>query len=73
MKIIARRVVADGRYESGGNLGGDKDEYVGLSPFTTWTLSLRDSRKEGSENPGLDLSAVSEIVLRFSGRCRILN
>ena len=47
---------------AGGNLGGDNDEYIGLSPFTTWTIEIPPQF-----NHGLKLDEVDEIVLTFSG------
>ncbi|MDB5036298.1 MAG: hypothetical protein JWQ98_3539 [Chlorobi bacterium] len=57
--------IADGTKEGGGNLGGDDDnkQYIGLSPYATWTLRIK-----ADANPGLDLSAVKEIRLTFAGR-----
>lgn len=63
-----------GEWKGGGNLGdeeGQESQIIGLSPFTTWTISLRDSGNEGSGNPGLDLARVSAMVFRFQGRCRL--
>lgn len=55
--------IGSGEYIAGGKLGGDNDEYIGLSPFTTWTIEI-----PSKFNPGLKLDAVDEIVLSFSGR-----
>lgn len=52
-----------GKYIAGGNLGGDNDEYIGLSPFATWTIEL-----PARFNPGLALGAADEISIAFSGR-----
>ncbi len=59
--------IADGVRVGGGSLGGDGDnrEYIGLSPYATWTIRLRS---DATSNPGLDLSAVREIQLTFSGK-----
>jgi hypothetical protein len=55
--------ISSGDYIAGGKLGGDNNEYIGLSPFTTWTIEL-----PSKYNHGLKLDAVDEIVLIFSGR-----
>jgi hypothetical protein len=57
--------IATGTRLGGGNLGGDSDnkQYIGLSPYSTWTI-----RVKADHNPGLDLSAVKEIKLTFSGK-----
>ncbi len=55
--------ITTGEYIAGGMLGGDNDEYIGLSPFTTWTIEI-----PSKFNPGLNLGTVNEIVLSFSGR-----
>lgn len=47
--------------QAGGDLSGG-DQYIGLSPFTAWTLQLL-----ANNNPGLDLSQVSEVTISFSG------
>lgn len=55
--------ISSGEYVAGGSLGGEKDEYIGLSPFACWTLELPDR-----VNPGLSLDQVTEVTIRFSGR-----
>jgi hypothetical protein len=55
--------ISSGEYVAGGNLGGEKDEYIGLSPFASWTLELPEM-----VNPGLSLDQVTEVKIRFSGR-----
>jgi hypothetical protein len=55
--------LSSGKPVAGGSLGGEKDEYVGVSPFGSWTLELPEPF-----NPGLDLSHVREVTIRFSGR-----
>ncbi len=56
---------ATGRRIGGGNLGGDSDnkQYIGLSPFTAWTLRLK-----ADHNPGLNLRQVKEITINFGGK-----
>jgi hypothetical protein len=55
----------------GGALGGDPNnpEYIGVSPFTTWTVEIVESQNSGGENYGLDLSSVNQIEITFSGQC----
>lgn len=43
-------------------LGGAPPRYAYLSPFATWTVELYER-----DNPGLDLSGVSEVAIAFSG------
>lgn len=52
----------------GGSLGGGNvnPDYIGLSPCTGWTLEIRES-----ENSGLDLSAVNQVLINFSGLCSL--
>lgn len=49
-----------------GGAGGPNRDYIGLSPCTAWLLEIN-----ASDNPGLDLSAVTGIELNFSGLCRL--
>jgi len=51
-------------YVGGGALSDTN--YIGLSPCTSWLLSIRDA-----ENPGLDLSKVTQVLLSFSGKSRL--
>jgi hypothetical protein len=53
----------DGTVLGGGGLSGTEGKLIGLSPFTTWTLEVRPA-----DNPGLDVSQVDQIVLKFAGR-----
>lgn len=53
-----------GTHLAGGALSGD-DVEIGLSPFTSWRLTV-----SAADNPGLDLSGVTEVVLKFAGRYR---
>jgi hypothetical protein len=55
---------------------GDQDAYseltnelIGLSPFTTWTLSIS---KDPKINPGVDLSKVDQITVTFAGETNFL-
>ncbi len=46
----------------GGQIGSDDEGYIGLSPFTTWTLNF--------DHPGnefLDLNSIQSVVITFSG------
>lgn len=56
-----------GKVIAGGNLGGHNDSYIGLSPFTNWSLELPSDPKF---NPDLDCSSVTGITLTFSGTCQ---
>lgn len=61
--------LAHGNRVAGGALSGtDINVHIGLSPFTTWTLQVHTS-----DNPGLDLTNVDQIVLKFAGRYRERN
>jgi len=60
--------ISSGECLAGGKLGGDDGEYIGLSPFTTWTLEL-----PAKFNHGLKLDDVDEIVINFSGRALPMN
>jgi cell division septum initiation protein DivIVA len=51
-------------YVGGGALSDTN--YIGLSPCTSWLLSIREA-----ENPGLDLSKVTQVLLSFSGKSRL--
>ncbi len=59
-------VRSDGSSQPTGGGSLSSTNYIGLSPCTSWTLTIR-----GSENPGLDLSKVTQIDLNFSGLCRL--
>lgn len=54
-----------GGVTSGGQLGGGdaSPETIGVSPCTAWTLVVSENA-----NPGLDLSAVTQFTLTFSGK-----
>ena len=68
--FYAYEVDANGKetQTGGGALGSgpNNPEYIGLSPCTAWLLEVRES-----DNPGLDLSAVQNVMLNFSGLCRL--
>jgi hypothetical protein len=51
-------------YVGGGALSDTN--YIGLSPCTSWQLSIREA-----ENPGLDLSKVTQVLVSFSGKSRL--
>ncbi|MFC4778058.1 hypothetical protein ACFO9Q_14750 [Paenibacillus sp. GCM10023252] len=42
--------------------GGTTNEYAALGPFTTWHISI-----DPDDNPGIDLSSVSQIQIEFHG------
>jgi predicted nucleic acid-binding Zn-ribbon protein len=57
--------IASGQTLAGGSLAGQEGVEIGLSPFTTWRLSVLPA-----DNPGLDLTKVENIEVRFAGRYR---
>jgi predicted nucleic acid-binding Zn-ribbon protein len=60
-----RYSLGDGSWLAGGSLG-NADISIGLSPFTSWRLTVL---KE-PDNPGLDLSGATRLVLKFAGGFR---
>lgn len=48
----------------GGSLSSSA--YIGLSPSTCWTLTMR-----ADENPGLDLSRLTQIAVNYAGKSRL--
>ena len=57
---------SSGKVIAGGDLGGNGDEYVGLSPFTSWSLEIPTDPKF---NKDIDFSEVTGITISFSGSC----
>ncbi len=49
----------------GGSLSSTN--YIGVSPCTSWLLTVRET-----ENPGLDISRIATINLSFAGKSRLL-
>jgi hypothetical protein len=58
-------VLDGGQPLAGGSLAGADGVEIGLSPFTTWRIAASPA-----DNPGLDLSGVTAINIRFAGRYR---
>ncbi len=70
-KVHYNYELTTGKKIDGGNLAGEpgqESQIIGVSPFSTWTIIVRDSGDDQSENPGLDLSKLEKIVFRFKGR-----
>ena len=55
--------IPSGEGVAGGSLSGADHIQIGLSPFTTWTLVVNKK-----DNPGLLLTHVDRIVIKFAGR-----
>jgi hypothetical protein len=55
--------ISDGKHLAGGALSGVEGLQIGLSPFTTWHLSV-----SVDDNCGLSREGVDQIVLKFKGR-----
>lgn len=60
-----RYSLGDGSWLAGGSLA-NPDTSIGLSPFTSWRLTVLND----PDNPGLDLSGATSVVLKFSGGYR---
>jgi len=70
VEAVYQYELATGKYQAGGSLGGKDDDYVGLSPFSTWVLDIPDAHLENGVpvNSGIDLSEVDQVSLKLSGR-----